>query len=113
MKKLIIAAALLAAFNACASNVGIRDLNSMNGNVNLECTSKDGDILEVDGQYSFPQRIEIQSDFYDLYSVKKLPDGKFYVYKESYSSQPKYFALAVTKKEVFIQSKDNVNYYCK
>lgn len=111
MKKLILALMLAASFNAVASRVGVNNLNSMNGNVNLECTSKNGDVLEVDGQYFFPQSLEIQSGFYQLNKVQKISDGKLYLYKSAYTSD--IFVLGVTKKSVFMVDRNKTDYECE
>lgn len=110
MKRLIIAGLVLCSFGANASNVGVNNSSALRGNVNLECNSPNGDILEV-ASYSFPQQVQIQSEYLDLKSVKSSQGWKAYLYKQRYSSLS--YALLVKGRETVIQDQNNINYECK
>ncbi|WP_284884805.1 hypothetical protein [Citrobacter portucalensis] len=79
MKKILLGVLLLTAFGANAASMGTNDSGLLRGNVNLECTSKAGDVLEING-YDFPQGIEVQSTFLKLSRVKKEHGMKYYFY---------------------------------
>ena len=113
MKKLVIALTACASFSAMASNVGTYDSNTMRGNVNLECSTSNGDILEVSG-YDFPQNIEIQSDYYSLNQVKKIDGQKVYFYKEiKYPSLRVYALIVGNNGSTSIQDQHKHVYTCE
>lgn len=113
MKKLTIALLACASFNAMASHVGLSDSNSLNGNVNLECTSKNGEVLEVDGEL-FPKYLTIQSDDYALQNVKNIDGWKVYYYQDIVvMGGGKNKAVGVKGDQVNIQDVNGVNYSCK
>lgn len=108
MKKLIIAAVLFASFSASASQAGINNSDSLQGDVNLECTSSSGDILEVDG-LTFPKYLTIQSDSYALDGVKKLSIGKVYFYKAIIGNA---YALIVNGHHISMQDRNDEVFEC-
>ena len=111
MKRLLIACALLATFGVNASNVGINNYDAMRGVVNLECTSSNGDVLEVDGTL-FPQQVEIQSTFFSLQNVKKQDGSKYYFYV-GHGETSSHFAIGQLGKATVIRDfTTNTTYGC-
>ena len=109
MKRAVIALLACASFSAMASSVGVNNSNALSGGVNLECSTSDGNIIEVDGKYTFPQMVTFNSDLAELKGVHMVQGWKIYDYATPFNVK---HAILVKGSQVVIEDADNNKFMC-